>query len=1122
MKKSAALFRVRTSLLPVICLLGALVAPSHAQVSTASINGSTHDSTGALMPGADIVLQNVETGIRATTTTNSAGDYVIANIAPGKYTLRVSKAGFQSAQQNEFSLLVNQTLTFDFTLAPGSTEQTVNVTAEAPTLETSTAELGTVVETASVNALPLNGRNFTQLLALTPGASPVDTAQTFGFRGVGTFAFPSFHGARNRGSLFLVDGVNDQGSINSTYAVPPIVDDIQEFKVDSHNDQVQFGGVSGGVINVATKSGTNTFHGAAWEYLRNSAFDARNPFFAKVNALRQNQFGANGGGPVLLPHYNGRNRTFFFVSYEGFRNRTPSQVLSTLPTSDQLAGNLSTVGTPIYNPFSTRPDPAKAGQFLRDPFVGGLIPQGLIDPTMLAIAKTLYPAPNTSGVAGTNFTETSPVATDQNLYNIRLDQQLGTNNSFWFRFSHVDLPKNSVSPIGNAVSSDDWQAHTIGANWTHTFSPTMVMQASFGRTWAIDYSANTVPNVPASLISGFSSNFACNFPGSTACLLPSVSLTAYTGTPGASVSTQGASDIWSGQVNASKLWGKHYLTFGFTLNTNNLDELILNNGLSFTPFQTANLQSPGTTGNALASFLLGVPNGGSRRLQGGGENGGWVDGFYFGDQWKVSSHLTVNWGVRYDLTLLSTWGSKSDGTAYVGSLNLNNGTYILQWPTPFCSATGKAPCIPGSSLPANVVIADNGHIHQSDRRDFAPRVGLAYRLDAKTVIRTAGGIFYDNWATWSQLGQSFGGAWPTVNQLTTTNLNPDVVTVRAANPLSALGSGTLPAATPFTQNITFKDPFMKVPYTEEWNFGIQRQLGQNTGLSVDYVGSHGSRLDLNVFGNTAVTPGPGAQAPRRPFAYITPTNYERTNGRSSYEALEVGLNRRMTSGFSYIISYTWAKSIDISCSGWAGVEGCANQNPYDVNADKSVSAFDIPQVFSASVVYELPFGTGKKFRTGRRALDYALGGWQLNTITALHSGLPFTVGVSGDIANTGNSNSAGFYERLNLIGNPSLANRSPALWFNTGAFAAPAPFTFGNLGRNTLRTDWSKNVDLSLFRTFPIREKMRVEFRAEAFNATNTPVWGTPIANYSNVNFGRITGIANTPRQLQLALKLYF
>jgi hypothetical protein len=314
---------------------------------------------------------------------------------------------------------------------------------------------------------------------------------------------------------------------------------------------------------------------------------------------------------------------------------------------------------------------------------------------------------------------------------------------------------------------------------------------------------------------------------------------------------------------------------------------------------------------------------------------------------------------------------------------------------------------------------------------------------------------------------------------------------------------------------------MTTPYTEEWNFGIQQQLGATTALSVDYVGSHGSRLDLNTFFNTA-PPGPGAQPARRPYPYITPTNFERTNGRSSYEALEVSLNRRMSKGLSTLLSYTWGKSLDISCSGWAGVEGCANQDPYNVNADKSVSAYDLTHIFSASVVYELPFGKGKQLASGRGVLDYAIGGWQTNAILGLHSGIPYTLGVSGDIANTGNSNNAGYYERLNVTGDPNLDHPTTAQWFNTKAFAVPANFTYGNLGRNTLRTNWGRNLDLSLFRDFPVRESVRLQFRAEAFNVTNTPVWGTPVSNFSNANFGRVLSVGNTPRQLQLALKLRF
>ncbi len=1113
----------RTSAL-IVCLAAApwFSTKIDAQVSTATVNGTVRDSSGAAVPAASLALHNQGTGVDNKTQTNTSGEYVFVNVAPGSYTLRVTKDGFRSSAQAPFTLSVNQTASFDFTLQLGSAAQSVTVTATGAALETSTSELGEVVESRAVNDLPLNGRNFTQLLNLTPGASPVDTAQTFGFRGVGSFDFPSFNGARNRSSLFLVDGVMDQGSINSTYAVPLIVDDIAEFKVDSHNDQVQFGGVTGGVVNVVTKSGTNEFHGTLWEFLRNSALDSRNTFFPNVQALRQNQFGANLGGPVELPHYNGKNRTFFFVSYEGFRESAPSQTLGLIPSQTELQGNLAALNTPIYNPFTTRADPSKPGQYVRDPFPGGIIPTNLLDPTMASLSHALYPQPTLSATRGTNFVATTPYATDQDVYDIRLDQQMGAKDAMWFRFSNVNLPATSINPIGSASTNDVWSAHTMGANWTHTFGPSAVMQAQFGRTYAIDNTTASIPQTSSGLIGQFDPSFACGFPGNRSCLLPSASLVGFLGTPGDTFGSQGATDTWSGQVNFSKLIGRHILTFGFDVNTNNIGENIQNDSIGFSPFQTANLESPGGTGSALASLLLGVPDGGSRRLQVGGEHGGWGDGIYFGDQWKITDRLTMNIGVRWDVTLHSQWGSAANRTDQVGTLDLNNGTYILQVPAPFCSAVGSAPCIPGTTMPAHVVVAQGGSIFRNYFNNIGPRLGFAYRLDPKTVIRTGGGIFYDNWSSWSQVGQSYGPAWPQVTQLTTTNLNLTTPTVRAGNPISSIGAGAFPAATPFTQNQYFKDPFMQTPYSEQWNFGIQRELTPTTALSVDYVGSHSSRLSLSTYGNTAVTPGPGPQIDRRPYSYITPTEYERSDGRSSYEALQVSVDKKYASGLTGILSYTYSKSMDISCSGYAAVEGCANQNPYDVNADKSVSAFDLTHVFTGSVVYELPFGTGKRFATGHRGLDYVLGNWQVNTIVSLRSGLPYTLGVSGDIANTGNANPTGPYERLNLVGNPYLSNPTPGEWFNTAAFAVPAPFTYGNLGRNTFRSDWGKNVDFSLFREFPIRESISLEFRAEAFNLTNTPVYGIPVSNYSSPNFGQVLNVANSPRQLQFALKLYF
>ena len=453
----------------VACLLLLSAASLAAQVSTASVQGIIRDSSGASIPSASLTLRNRATGIEQTTTSNNSGEYVFVNIPPGPYDLKVSKQGFQSSKQEDFPLSVSQSANLNFTLPVGSAEQTVTVAAEAPTIESSTAELGTVMGSRQVNDLPLNGRNFTQLLALTPGASPINTAQTFGFRGVGAFSFPSFHGARNRANLFLVDGIIDQASITSNYAVPPIVDDIQEFKVDSHNDQVRYGGVSGGVVNVVTKSGTNTLHGTAWEYLRNSVFDARNPFFPTVNALRQNQFGGNIGGPVRLPRFDGRNRTFFFASYEGFRNSTPGQTLGRIPTPEELRGRLGTITNTIYDPFTTRADPANANQFLRTPFPSNVIPENRLDPVMAKLAQGIYPAPTATSTAGTNYTATAPGRTNQNLFNLRGDQQLGQKDSLWFRFSRVVLPRTSTNPIGLAKNLDTWQAKNYGANWTHIF-----------------------------------------------------------------------------------------------------------------------------------------------------------------------------------------------------------------------------------------------------------------------------------------------------------------------------------------------------------------------------------------------------------------------------------------------------------------------------------------------------------------------------------------------------------------------------------------------------------------------------------------------------------------------------
>jgi hypothetical protein len=350
------------------------------------------------------------------------------------------------------------------------------------------------------------------------------------------------------------------------------------------------------------------------------------------------------------------------------------------------------------------------------------------------------------------------------------------------------------------------------------------------------------------------------------------------------------------------------------------------------------------------------------------------------------------------------------------------------------------------------------------------------------------------------------------------NLNTAYPTVPAENPFLGF-SGAVPAPTPFNQLGWNGQPQFRAPYSDQWNFGIQQQLSSTSVFTLNYVGSHSGRTDIAAEANTAITPGPGNPSDRSPYPYITPSYYDKPIGRASYEAFQFSLKGNSTSKrLTYLVSYTWSKTIDIGSDGWYCSEGCSIENPYDLNSNKSVAGYDLPQMFTASWVYRIPIGKGH-FSTGNRVADYVLGNWDLNGIATLTSGMPYTIDVCGDIANTGNG---GCYERPNLVGNPNLSNPSPAMWFNVNAFRIPAPYTFGNLGRNALRADWFKDLDLSLFRQFPISETRRFEFRADAFNSTNTPTWGVPNSTLNANNFGVVTSTRSTERQLQLALKFYF
>jgi len=1129
---------------------------ANAQLSAGSVTGIVRDASGSVVASASVTLRNVDTAIQHTTVSNDAGNYVFLNIGPGRYALEASAAGFATQKVAEFVLAVNQTASIDIALKVGSQSEVVTISAETEQLDVSTADLGTVIATKQVNDLPLNGRNFTQLLSLTPGVAPVSVAQnSMGGRAGGfgapisvgsAFIFPAVNGQTNRSNFFLTDGLNNFGTFQSTYSVPPIVDAIQEFKVVSHTDSAQFGSVLGGVVNVVTKSGTNEYHGTTWEYVRNTAFDARNTFLQKVTPFRQNQFGASFGGPVWIPKlYNGRNKTFFYFAYQGFRYTQDSDSLLKVPTAAQLAGDESSFPTQIYNPFSTRPDPANPGKYIRDPFPGNQIPSNLIDPRMVAyIHAVLPPAGPVLDGNGDNAIDTTPNHQTQNEYNVRIDQNFGQKNTVFFRYSAVNSLLTASGGLPGLVKHGSIPGRNWGASYVHTFNSSLVLQVQYARTTNQDNSATLFTNAPANLDStvGFSSSFVGGFAAAGGhSLIPSPGINGYASGGENITNVPKATDSHQVSGNLTKIVGNHTLTFGGGFTSNRFESPLSYASLSFAGGQTGNPQNPNEPGDPLASFLLNVPDGANRRNVHETTRPGGLMSLFIQDSWKATSKLALNFGLRYDRTFIPAYGTNAtigqQGGIETGDVDFSNGTYIVQKLPPPCSVRGFAPCIPGNgTLPAHVVVDPSGKIAHDTLTNFGPRLGFAYRLGNRTVLRGAAGIVYDNWAAVSQMAQNIEGAWPDIGQLIANNLNQPSTTsatptITAQDPFAGGGSGLFPAPTPFNQVQWFYDPHIKNPYSMQWNFGVQRELNSSTTVDVNYVGSGSRRLNVGGYYNTALTPGPGDPQARAPFPYIAPTFYDRSIGNGSYNALQIEVNKRYSNGLAYQVAYTYSKSIDEGSSGWFGVEGQSLTDPYNVAGSRGPSGFDLRHTLSVNMLYQIPVGHGMRYSTKNGALDYILGNWQINNIFTARSGVPFNVyyGAS-DLANTGNVSWAQ-YDRANLVGDPhsgSCPNDSPVgsvdCIFNTSAFAVPAQYTFGNSGRDAFRSPSYWNLDTSIFRQFPFwGEGRRLEFRAEAFNLFNTVIYGTPGNDISNASsFGKANGTANSPRQLQLGAKIIF
>jgi hypothetical protein len=1106
-----------------------------AQQGTAAINGVVRDPTGAAIPNVRVELTNVNTGVVRTTSTNSDGAYAFPSVVPGTYTMRTSATGFATVSLPPTTLEVSQTATLDFQLKIGNATQNVTVNAsEGAALETATSELGTVVNRKEVNDLPLNGRNFTQLLTITAGVANINRDQSAGGGGgwagnsLGSFTFPAVNGARNRSNYFLLDGENDLNTIQTMYNYAPIVDAIQEFKTQGHNDLAEYGGAAGGIVSVVTKSGTNQFHGALWEFLRNSDMDARGYFQATLPPLRQNQFGASVGGPVWIPKvYNGRDRTFFYAAWESYRFRSATTTGALGPTDAERNGDFSALGVPIYDPATTTYDPATQ-EYTRTPFPGNIIPANRINP-ISELFQTLIPQAGPL-VNGNNIYSSGPQATDQDTGTARGDQNFGNNNQLSFRYSQFS---QNVANTTNIIGQNT--IHVFGHNyighWTHTFSPTAFSDVYFGRNFGDTITGSLYPSDTPAFIGqlqtlGVSSAWMTL---NSKLYAPQWSPDGYLGLNGSQLQETGLADNWQFGGAFTKIFGKHTIKGGGDFQTNNFRSPIAYAGESFGTAQTAGVGlQQGVGGNAWASMLLGVPRESSYRNILEVAGGGWIDGIFIQDQIKATNHLTVNIGFRNDFVWTPIYGTGNAGNFYTGEANPITGQYILNALPPNCSATQGAPCIPTGvytasntpapgGLPAHAIVnsASDHRMIKNSLFDWAGRFGAAYRINDQTVIRAAYSRFYDAWATVVQLSQNFGGNWPAVNTIDNAGLNSNVPTAPANDPLGFGSGGTvIYPINDFSQVSQWMvDPTFRTPYLDQWNVGIERQLPANMVIDANYVGSVGRHLDWGPIMNTP-SPGPGDIQSRRPYPYMLQQWFDQSAGNSRYNALQITLNKRTSHGVTFLVAYTLSHSNDDGCGLGAN---CNSTNPYNKKVDYGTSDLNQEQAFSAAFTAQSPFT-----HSSNKWVANLAGGWGLNGIIQFASGWPYTITTGSDPENVGSISQ----ERVNVVGNPNSGHglKTPAQWFNVNAFALQAPYTYGNEKVNPYTSDGTKNFDMSLFRNFHVGlgEQRFFEFRAESFNLFNRPMFYIPNSILGGTNFGAVTQQQNSPRQLQLALKFYY
>lgn len=1125
-----------------------LAATAAAQQGRGTILGTVTDPAGAAVPGAIVSVTNTGTNISFRTETGSEGYYTTPGLVVGQYSVTVEAKGFKKAVRTGITLEIDQRASVNVVLELGSLAEAIEVTGAPPLVDVSSATMGNVVENRRVQDLPLNGRNVFNLVLLTPNVRNNSNATGPGIaeRGSGV-ANISINGGQGGYNAFSIDGANAQNTVLNEANVNPAPDSIQEFKVQSVASSAEYGFTLGGTVNVATKSGTNEYHGSVYEYLRNDYFDARNAFSTSKAPLRYNQYGGALGGPVWLPKiYDGRNRTFFFYNFEGYRRRAWGDSYSTVPPMDQRGGDFSNLrdarGTliPIYDPATTQANPSGSG-FVRQPFAGNIVPKNRFDsvtPKMLDFIAAPNAVPTNIYQNTNNLFYRSGAGTDSDQNAIRLDQKITDRNTMYFRymdFWHRPMPvTGGVIPWEIGGRDDRYKTRNAVLSDTHTFSPRIVNDFRVGL--ARQYFTYGSPTV------GQGWPKKLGLPEGFADVMPIVNFGITIG-PGF-VGNIRAGTGWQFFDSVNMIFGKHSLKAG--------SEVRLNSGVAgvMAPANagswnfsglTANPQAATGTGSGLAQFLLGSVSNGSVTSQGATTINNYSASFFIQDDWRFTRRLNLNLGLRYDYQ--QSPYEKHNRMTNFNIFEMNPETKLpglVQYAdlTPFSPVLGGKP-------------------------NLSPRFGFAYdvRGDGRTALRGAYSIFY---ATVHNVtyGSSGYGTYNTQYQPPNGNSNYPAFQFSQGLPspwLPPLGNKLGPSAN-ISGGVTWVQAYQDTPMSQQWNLSLQHQFKSGWMMEAAYTGNHGTHLEARSYDYNqlddkyypqyqlalqdqlpnpyrGIIPGAlgGATISRsqllKPIPYIagitvgSPSNFF---GNSIYHAMVLTAEKRMSQGLAILVSYTFSKAIsdslysNIDFGSEQGNSDGYQTGKYDRRRERSLDALDVKQRLVVSLVYELPFGARKRWASGNGLVNGLIGGWQVNAITTGMSGMPLVVrGANNFRANR--PNSTGISARLD----DPTAN----LWMNPAAFVNPPNWTLGNLGRTLpdVRRPGVVNVDFSLIKDTRITERLRLQFRAETFNTMNHVNLGAPNTTFTagadgtnvNANFGRILS-ARSARNGQLALKLIF